>query len=129
MRAQLNVAWRLLRLLNDLATLETWRAMMIVVGSKLVSRRNVLRSAAAVVGGGVALDSLVLEPHRLEVTRHNVGVPRLPRHLDGFAIAQVTEAHLTSLGRVEDAIVRVVREEGVQLVALTGDMPHAECPF
>jgi predicted MPP superfamily phosphohydrolase len=52
-------------------------------------------------------------------------VPGLPRHLDGFAIAQITDAHLTSLGQVEQAIASVVRTEQVQLVALTGDIIDA----
>jgi predicted MPP superfamily phosphohydrolase len=52
-------------------------------------------------------------------------VPGLPRHLDGFAIAQVTDAHLTSLGKLEEAIASVVRTEQVQLVALTGDIIDA----
>jgi predicted MPP superfamily phosphohydrolase len=49
-------------------------------------------------------------------------VPGLPRHLDGFSLAQITDAHLTGLGKVEQAIVSAVRTEQVQLLALTGDI-------
>jgi len=94
------------------------------LGSQLLSRRSVLRAAAA-VGGCAAVDALAVEPSWLEVTRHDVPVSGLPRHLDGFAIAQITDAHLTSLGKVEEAIARAVRAEQVQLVALTGDIIDA----
>jgi predicted MPP superfamily phosphohydrolase len=77
---------------------------------------------AAAAGGAAALDALAVEPYWLEVTRQEVPAPGLPRHLDGFTIAQITDAHLTGVGMVEEAIARVIRDENVQLVALTGDM-------
>lgn len=80
---------------------------------------------AAAAGGCAAVDALALEPSCLEVTRHDVAVAGLPRHLDGFAIAQITDAHLTGLGKVEEAIARAIRAEQVQLVALTGDIIDA----
>lgn len=88
---------------------------------KVLSRRNLI-GAAVGVGGCAALDSFALEPNWLEVTRHDVAVPGLPRHLVGFTIAHITDAHLTVLGTVEDAIAEAVRKENVQLVALTGDI-------
>jgi predicted MPP superfamily phosphohydrolase len=81
---------------------------------------------AAAASGCAAADAFALEPSWLEITRHDVAVPGLPRHLDGFAIAQVTDAHLTGLGRVEETIARAVRAENVQLVALTGDIIDAD---
>ena len=94
------------------------------LGSRPLSRRSVLRMAAA-AGGCAAVDALAFEPSWLEVTRHDVSVPGLPRHLDGFGIAQITDAHLTSLGKVEEAIARADRAEQVQVVALTGDIIDA----
>jgi uncharacterized protein len=94
------------------------------LGSRLLTRRSVLRLAAA-AGSCAAVDALAVEPSWLEVTRHDVPVPGLPRQLDGFGIAQITDAHLTSLGKVEEAIARVIRAEQVQLVALTGDIIDA----
>ena len=93
----------------------------LALASKLVSRRNVIGAAAA-AGGCAAFDSLAVEPNWLEITRHHVPVPGLPRHLAGFTIAQITDAHLSSLGRVEETIARTVREENAQLVVLTGDI-------
>ncbi len=76
----------------------------------------------AAAAGGALLDAFVLEPHWLEVTQHDVFVDGLPASLDGFSLAQVTDAHLTTLGSVEASIVSAVREHDVQLVALTGDL-------
>jgi predicted MPP superfamily phosphohydrolase len=78
--------------------------------------------AAVSVGGCAAFDSFALEPNWLDISRHEVVVPGLPRHLVGFTIAQITDAHLTRLGNVEETIVTTVRDENVQLVALTGDI-------
>lgn len=84
-------------------------------------RRRLLLGAGAVVGAG-ALDAFAIEPAWLGVTEHDVPVPGLPRALEGFRVAQVTDAHLKSMGRVERAIVDAVRLAQVQLVVLTGDI-------
>ena len=75
--------------------------------------------AAAAAAG---LDALVLEPRWLEVTTHDVPVSKLPRELDGFTLAQVTDAHLKQIGAVEKAIPRALDEHAVQLLVLTGDI-------
>ncbi len=77
--------------------------------------------AGAVAGAG-ALDAFALEPAWLAVTRHEVSVPGLPRALEGLQIAQITDAHLKAMGRVERAIVDTVRRGQIQLVVLTGDI-------
>lgn len=86
-----------------------------------LGRRRLLLGAGAVAGAG-ALDAFALEPAWLEVTEHRVPVPGLPRALDGMRIAQISDAHLRDLGRVERAIVEAVRRTQVQLVVLTGDI-------
>ena len=86
-----------------------------------ITRRAAL-GGLAVVGGGAAINATAIEPNWLDVTLHEVGVDRLPSSLDGFTIAQVTDAHLHTLGRVETSIIEAVREHDVQLVALTGDL-------
>lgn len=87
----------------------------------LVTRRRVLVGTGAVGALGV-IDAFGVEPRWLDVSRHDVPVPRLPSALEGFRIAQVTDAHLHELRAVEDAIVRVVAEDDVRLVVLTGDI-------
>lgn len=86
-----------------------------------VSRRRILVGGAAVIAGG-ALDAAVIEPNWLDITRHTVAVPKLPRALDGFTIAQVTDAHLRSIGAVEEAIAGALQAHSVQLLVLTGDI-------
>lgn len=73
------------------------------------------------LAGGV-LDAVVIEPNWLEVTTHAVSVPKLPRGLDGFTIAQVTDAHLQAIGAVEESIADALRAHNVQLLVLTGDI-------
>jgi hypothetical protein len=74
------------------------------------------------LGATAAFDSFVIEPRWLEVTTHEVPVSGLPRELDGFTIAQVTDAHLGELGVIEAAIGATLRARDVQLLALTGDI-------
>jgi predicted MPP superfamily phosphohydrolase len=85
------------------------------------SRRRLLAGGAALAVGGV-FDAIALEPNWLDVTEHDVAVPGLHRVLDGFAIAQVTDAHLDGIGRVEEAIARALNAHDVQLLVLTGDI-------
>ncbi len=87
----------------------------------VLSRRRVLLGAAA-ASGAAALDAFVVEPRWLEVTEHDVRIPALPTSLEGFRIAHVTDAHLTTLGMLEERIGSAVRRLDVQVVALTGDL-------
>ena len=70
----------------------------------------------------VAFDAFGLEPRWLQVDRHRVAVDGLPRALEGFRIAQVTDAHLQGLGRVEASIIAAVERAEPQLIVLTGDL-------
>jgi len=87
----------------------------------VISRRRLL-AGGATLAVGAAVDAVVLEPNWLDVTEHEVPVPGLPRDLDGFTIAQVTDAHLQRIGRVEEAISRALQAHDVQLLVLTGDI-------
>ncbi len=86
-----------------------------------LGRRRWLLGAGALAGAG-AVDACVVEPAWLDVTRHSLVVDRLPAALEGFTLAQVTDAHLRGFGRVEQGIVEAVRRAQVQLVVLTGDI-------
>jgi predicted MPP superfamily phosphohydrolase len=79
------------------------------------------------IGGGVAaviaaLDGFCIEPRWLRITEYDVPVMRLPKLLDGYRIAQITDAHLKHIGLVEEAILREIESRNVQLVVLTGDI-------
>src|SRR5690606_7312163 len=86
-----------------------------------ITRRTALLGLGAVSGAGL-VDAFGLEPNWLDVTTHDVPTPHLPRDLDGFKIAQVTDAHLDDLSSVEETILETIRREDVQVVALTGDI-------
>jgi len=90
-----------------------------------LTRRNLLIG----LGAGVtisAIDALAIEPRWLEISRHQVALTELPHALDGFCVAQITDAHLTTLGRVEAEILAAIREASVQVVTLTGDLIDAD---
>jgi predicted MPP superfamily phosphohydrolase len=73
--------------------------------------------AAAAVGIARGLGKLVVKP--VEVT-----LPKLPRELDGFRIAQLTDLHLGPM-RSRDWLAEVVRKTNAarpDLVAITGDL-------
>ena len=90
-----------------------------------VSRRAWLTGSGA-VAGGAAVDAFALEPNWLDVTRHEVAVAGLPQGLDGFAVAQVTDAHLNGIGAVEERVADTLRSERGQLIVLTGDIIDSE---
>lgn len=85
-------------------------------------QRRVLLGGGAMAAFATTVHAFAIEPRWLECTAHNVPVAGLPRGLDGFSIAHVTDAHLQSLGAVEAAITRKIQSTDVQLVVLTGDI-------
>lgn len=93
-----------------------------------ISRRTALLGLGGIAGAG-AVDAFGIEPRWLETSAHDVRVPRLPRDLEGFKVAQVTDAHLEALGAVEERILRALREHDVQVVALTGDIIDSSAGF
>jgi len=89
--------------------------------SKVFTRRRVIVGAGAAAALGV-VDAFAIEPSWLDVNHFDIPVPKLPHTLDGFRIAQITDAHLHELGSVESAIVREIKRLDVRLVLLTGDI-------
>jgi hypothetical protein len=94
------------------------------IWNKEIDRRTLLKGSAF-VGGAVALgaaDGFLIEPRWLDVTRRAVPIDGLPRAVDGFRLAQLTDLHLTGLSGIHDEIVASVDAFSPQLVAITGDM-------
>jgi uncharacterized protein len=90
-----------------------------------VTRRRLLQAAGA-LGGVAAIDALGVEPRWLDVSEHEVPVPGLASSLEGFRVAHVTDAHLGSLGWVEEGIARAVARLDVNLVTLGGDLVYSD---
>ncbi len=94
-------------------------------------RPSVTRRQFLTAGAGAALalgtgDAFGLEPRWLDVTTHNIPVAGLPRALEGFTIAQLTDVHLESFGMLHRAAARAVADHRVHLVVLTGDIVDSE---
>lgn len=83
-------------------------------------RRRFLRASggAAIAAGAYAIG---IEPAWLDVREIDVAVRGLPRALAGFRVAQLSDVHLTSLGRVHDHVFAALRARPVDLVVITGD--------
>ncbi len=65
-----------------------------------------------------------VEPRWLALERLDVRLPGLPPHLDGFTIIQLSDLHRgpeVSAGDISRAVRLVQRQEGVDLIVLTGD--------
>lgn len=89
-----------------------------------LTRRRLLQIGGAAAGLGL-LDALAIEPRWLDVSHHALGVARLPKALEGFRIAQITDAHLAASGVAPEALAREVATAQVGLVVLTGDIIEA----
>ncbi|WP_437562798.1 MULTISPECIES: metallophosphoesterase [unclassified Sorangium] len=83
--------------------------------------RRVFLGAGCCAAAACAVDGLAVEPSWLEVTEHDVPVAGLPRALDGFRIAHLSDLHLRALGGVHDKAASAVRSHGADLVVMTGD--------
>lgn len=90
------------------------------------TRRQFLRNAAigltgAALGGGAWAHYVELA--WVEVTRHGVKIPHLPRAFDGFRIAQISDIHIEGGAMAEDlpAICRLVNAQKADAIVITGD--------
>jgi predicted MPP superfamily phosphohydrolase len=86
------------------------------------------RSSLA-VAGGVALATLAyaagIEPWRIQTVHWEIFAPRLPRAFDGFLIYQISDLHMSALGRRERRVIDILDSlPPADLVALTGDLIH-----
>lgn len=88
-------------------------------------RRITRRSAIGLAGIGVpsAIWAAKIEPDLLSVTRKDLTLPRWPKSLDGFRIAQITDVHYRP-GLDDELIVKLrkaVKAESPDLIMVTGD--------
>ena len=89
------------------------------------TRRKILKTLAAAGGGALAVGFYTwrIEPHWLELTHRELPIARLPRELEGRALAQLSDLHIGP--KVDDAYIiesfRRVRELAPDFVVYTGD--------
>jgi predicted MPP superfamily phosphohydrolase len=86
------------------------------------SRRAFLSMAAAAGGAAITGDMFMVEPRRLQVTRHELAVRGLSPRLDGVRIAQITDVHLPANQAVAEEVLAVLARERPEIVVLTGDI-------
>ncbi|MDB4370176.1 metallophosphoesterase [Akkermansiaceae bacterium] len=83
------------------------------------------RSAIGLAGIGVpsAIWAAKIEPDLLSVTRKDLTLPRWPKSLNGFRIAQITDVHYRP-GLDDELVVKLreaVKAESPDLIMVTGD--------
>jgi len=92
-----------------------------------LARRQLLKVAVAALWSFAALPPVYnisgpFDTYSLDIHNVTVPVPGLPRHLEGFTIAHITDTHLWEIGQLEERIITAVQEKEPAVVALTGDM-------
>jgi len=87
-----------------------------------LSRRRFLVGAAGALGAAALGDGFLIEPVAIQVSRHDLPMPGLPRELDGLRIACVTDVHLhRGIHRAARATLAQLARERADVVALIGD--------
>jgi len=88
------------------------------------------RTWGAALGAGAlaALGyALGVEPYAVQTVRLTLRLPRLPVAFDGYTILQVSDLHMSRMGRREKIVRSLFDEIGpVDLVAVTGDLVHTQ---
>ena len=72
---------------------------------------------------GIAAYALFLEPLRLELTRREFDIDRLPAAFEGFEFVHVTDTHSRGLGARERQLLEVVGRLMPRPILFTGDVP------
>jgi predicted MPP superfamily phosphohydrolase len=86
-----------------------------------VSRRSFLAATGTLLASAVGADAFVIEPRRVELSRHDVALPGLPPALDGLTIAQVSDVHLPANRAATKRTLAILDAERPDIVLLTGD--------
>jgi len=94
-----------------------------VRGTGLRVRKAVGRAIAdsMVTRHGVGLLARVLPPARVSLTRYEITLPRLPRHLDGLRVLHLTDLHLHPGSELAWQLPELVARVPHDLTCYTGD--------
>lgn len=74
---------------------------------------------------GLALWGLLVEPHRLQITRLTVPLPRLPRELQGLTIGHLSDLHLRgspAARRIGERACAELMAQRPDMICLSGDL-------
>ncbi len=90
------------------------------------TRRKFLKTGGAAIAGGLGAGAYAryVEPHWLEITRHEMPIENLPADLEGATLAQISDLHVGELVD-PDYLVSVLdrtRALAPDIVAFTGDL-------
>lgn len=89
-----------------------------------MSRAGAALSVGALAALGYALG---VEPYAVETVRLTLRLPRLPQAFDGYTILQVSDLHMSRMGRREKIVRSLIEAIGpVDMVAVTGDLVHTQ---
>jgi hypothetical protein len=81
--------------------------------------------AVPLLGGVVVFYSVAVEPHWLDITRHEVPAPVRER----LTLAHVSDLHTRGLGRRERTLLSALERESPDLIVVTGDSVVDGDPF
>src|SRR3989449_8190109 len=88
-----------------------------------LTRRHFLAPAAGALGAAALGDGFLVEPTAIDVTHHDVPIPRLPPALDGVRIACLADVHLhRGVSRAARAALEHLDRERPEIVVLAGDI-------
>jgi len=88
-----------------------------------ISRRAFIGATAAVAGAAVlGGDMFVVEPRRLQISRHTLPLRGLASGLDGMRIAHLTDVHLPANRAVARETLAALAVERPEIVVITGDI-------
>lgn len=84
---------------------------------------------AGLLAGGAALGLLAyaagVEPYAIETVHWDLFAPRLPAAFEGYTICQISDLHMSRLGRRERALEGLLGQlPPLDLIAVTGDLIH-----
>ena len=72
---------------------------------------------AAVAGFALAIDALMVEPYRIEVTHSSIQAPVAP----SLKIAHLSDLHTSGMGRRERPLLDLLDAEQPDIIIITGD--------
>lgn len=76
----------------------------------------------ATVAAALAIYATAYEPFAICLRRLRLTCPRLPAEFDGFTILQLSDLHMSKMGRRERRVTRMIRDLSPDILAITGDL-------